>query len=83
MKIWLSKLRPFLYVGGLYIIISLILRIIFMGHPITTTSFSFGQVLGMLLVGSLNDIFIICLALSILVLYFLFITNVKYQKPYG
>ena len=83
MKIWLSKLRPFLYVGGLYIIISLILRIIFMGHPITTTSFSLGQVLGMLLVGTLNDAFVIILANSILVLYFLFIANIKYQKPYG
>ena len=83
MKIWLSKLRPFLYVGGLYIIISLILRIIFMGHPITTTSFSIWQVLGMLLVGTLNDAFVIILANSILVLYFLFIANVKYQKPYG
>jgi len=79
----LNRLKPFLYVGGVYIIISLVLRIIFMGHPITTTSFSLGQVLGMLLVGSLNDVFIICLALSILVLYFLFIANVKYQKPYG
>ena len=83
MKAWLSKLTPFFYVGGLYIVISFVLRIIFMGHPITTTSFSIWQVLGMLLVGSLNDIFIICLALSILVLYFLFIANVKYQKPYG
>ncbi|WP_276725337.1 LTA synthase family protein [Capnocytophaga granulosa] len=83
MKAWLSRLKPFLYVGGLYIVISFILRIIFMGHPITSTSFSWGQVLGMLLVGTLNDVFIICLALSILVLYFLFIANVKYQKPYG
>ena len=79
----LSKLKPFLYVGGLYIIISLVLRIIFMAHPITTTSFSIWQVLGMLLVGTLNDVFVIILASSILVLYFLFIANVKYQKPYG
>ena len=79
----LSKLKPFLYVGGLYIIISLVLRIIFMAHPITTTSFSIWQVLGMLLVGTLADEFVIILALSILVLYFLFIANVKYQKPYG
>ena len=83
MKALLSKLKPFLYVGGLYIVISFVLRIIFMGHPITTTSFSLGQVLGMLLVGSFNDIFITILALSILVIYFLFIANVKYQKPYG
>ena len=83
MKVLLSKLKPFLYVGGLYIVISFVLRIIFMGHPITTTSFSLGQVLGMLLVGSFNDIFITILALSILVIYFLFIANVKYQKPYG
>ena len=79
----LSKLKPFLYVGGLYIIISLVLRIIFMAHPITTTSFSIWQVLGMLLVGTLADEFVIILASSILVLYFLFIANVKYQKPYG
>ena len=79
----LNRLKPFLYVGGLYIVISFILRIIFMGHPITSTSFSWGQVLGMLLVGTLNDVFIIILASSILVLYFLFIANVKYQKPYG
>ena len=39
MKVWLSRLKPFLYVGGLYIVISFILRIIFMGHPITSTSF--------------------------------------------
>ena len=83
MKALLSKLKPFLYVGGLYIVISFVLRIIFMGHPITTTSFSLGQVLGMLLVGSFNDIFITILALSILVIYFLFIANVKYQKPYA
>ena len=83
MKALLSKLKPFLYVGGLYIVISFVLRIIFMGHPITTTSFSLGQVLGMVLVGTFNDIFITILALSILVLYFLFIANVKYQKPYG
>lgn len=83
MKALLSRLKPFLYVGGLYIVISFVLRIIFMGHPITTTSFSLVQVLGMLLVGSFNDIFITILALSILVIYFLFIANVKYQKPYG
>ena len=83
MKALLSRLKPFLCVGGLYIVISFVLRIIFMGHPITTTSFSLGQVLGMLLVGTFNDIFITILALSILVLYFLFIANVKYQKPYG
>ena len=83
MKALLSKLKPFLYVGGLYIVISFVLRIIFMGHPIATTSFSLVQVLGMLLVGSFNDIFITILALSILVIYFLFIANVKYQKLYG
>ena len=29
----LNRLKPFLYVGGLYIIISLVLRIIFYGTP--------------------------------------------------
>ncbi|MDO4879645.1 MAG: sulfatase-like hydrolase/transferase [Capnocytophaga sp.] len=83
MNTFLSKTKPFLYLGGLYLLISFILRIIFMWHPITTTSFSLWEVISMLLVGALSDVFIITLASSILALYFLFISDSKYKSPYG
>ncbi len=83
MKTFLNKLKPFLFVAELYVVLSLILRLICMFHPITTASFSVGDVLQMLLVGTLADVLTIILATSTLVLYILFIANVKYQKPYG
>ena len=83
MKTFLNKLKPFLFVAELYVVLSLILRLVCMFHPITTASFSVGDVLQMLLVGTLADVLTIILATSTLVLYILFIANVKYQKPYG
>ena len=83
MKYFIEKLKPFFYIGALYVFLSLVMRIVFMVHPITTASFSVGAVLKMLFIGLFSDIFTIILASSILVLYFLFIANVKYKKPYG
>ncbi len=83
MKYFIEKLKPFFYIGALYVFLSLVMRIVFMVHPITTASFSVGAVFKMLFIGLFSDIFTIILASSILVLYFLFIANVKYKKPYG
>ena len=59
------------------------MRIVFMLHPITATTFSVWSVFKMFFIGLLSDAFVIVLASSILMLYFLFIANVKYKKPYG
>ena len=83
MKHLLQKLKPFFYIGGLYILVSFILRIVFIFHPITTASFSFIETLKVLFIGGLSDVFIIILASSFLALYFLFLSNAKYDKPYG
>jgi len=79
----LSKLKPFFYLGIFYIILSLILRIIFIFHPITTASFGILESLKILSVGLVTDIFVFILASSFLAVYFLFLSNSKYKKPYG
>mgnify|MGYP003616022160 CR=1 FL=1 len=79
----LSKLKPFFYLGIFYIILSLILRIIFIFHPITTASFGILESFKILSVGLVTDIFVFILASSFLAVYFLFLSNSKYKKPYG
>lgn len=78
-----QKIKPFLYLGAFYLIISLIVRIVFLFHPITTASFGFFEVLKVLSIGIINDIFVFVLASIFLALYFLFLSNTKYKKPYG
>lgn len=79
----LAKTKPFIYLGIFYLIISLVLRIIFIFHPITTVSFGVFEILKLLFIGLLNDIFVFILASSFLAIYFLFLSNTKYKKPYG
>ena len=79
----LKKTKAFLYLGFFYLIISLITRIIFIFHPITTASFGFLEVVKIFSIGLLSDIFVFVLASSILALYFLFLSDSKYKKPYG
>ncbi len=69
--------------GGFYLLISLVLRIIFFFHPITTADFSFFEILKVLFIGIINDILVLTLASSFLALYFIFLSNSKYRKPNG
>lgn len=78
-----QKIKPFLYLGFFYLIVSLIVRIVFFFHPITTASFGFFEVLKVLVVGVANDVFVFVLASTFLALYFLFLSDSKYKKPYG
>lgn len=78
-----QKIKPFLYLGFFYLIVSLIVRIVFFFHPITTASFGFFEVLKVLVVGIANDVFVFILASTFLALYFLFLSDSKYKKPYG
>lgn len=80
---FLKKIKPFLYLGIFYLIISLLIRTIFFFHPITTASFGFFEIIKVLFVGLINDVFVFILASAILALYFLFLSNSKYKKPYG
>lgn len=78
-----NKLKPFFYLGLFYLFISLLLRLVFFFHPITTTTFGFFESIGMILLGLINDVFVFVIASSILALDLLFLSNSKYQKPWG
>ncbi len=79
----IQKIKPFLYLGIFYLAISLILRIIFIFHPITAASFDVFESLKIIFVGLITDIFVFTLSSSILAIYFLFLSDSKYQKPFG
>ncbi len=79
----IQKIKPFLYLGIFYLAISLILRIIFIFHPITVASFGVFESLKIIFVGLITDIFVFTLSSSILAIYFLFLSDSKYQKPFG
>lgn len=80
---FLQKIKPFLYLGIFYLAISLLVRMIFIFHPITTVNFDVMDVVKILIIGILNDILVFILTCPFLALYFLFLSNSKYQKPYG
>ncbi|WP_213190110.1 LTA synthase family protein [Cloacibacterium caeni] len=80
---YLQKVKPFLYLGIFYLIVSFLLRLVFVFHPITTADFSFAEILKVTSIGLVNDILVFTIASSFLALYFLFLSNGKYQKPYG
>ena len=65
MKSILERIKPFTYIAALYLIVSFVMRIVFMVHPITTTTFSVWSVFKMLFIGLLSDAFVIVLASSI------------------
>ncbi len=61
----------------------MLLRIVFFFHPITTADFGFFEIIKVISIGLVNDIFVFTIASSFLALYFLFLSDSKYNKPYG
>ncbi|PRZ23405.1 LTA synthase family protein [Flavobacterium granuli] len=80
---FLKKLTPFYNLILFYVIISFILRIVLLFHPITQASFSWTDALKIFSYGLVSDVFVFILASGFLWLYLIFISNAKYLKPYG
>ena len=78
-----KKLSPFYNLAILYFIVSFTLRIVLLFHPITQSSFTFIESLKIFSLGLLSDLFVFVLASAFLWLYLIFISNSKYNKPYG
>lgn len=76
-------LKPYFYLGYLYLLISFFIRVVFIFHPITKSNFSFFESLKTLFIGVLNDVFIFTLIACVFVLYTLFLSERKYKKPWG
>ncbi|WP_418262903.1 LTA synthase family protein [Flavobacterium faecale] len=80
---FIKKLAPFYILTVFYVITSFILRLVLLFHPITQSSFTFLDTLKIFSLGFLSDILVFSLACGFLWLYLIFISNDKYQKPYG
>jgi phosphoglycerol transferase MdoB-like AlkP superfamily enzyme len=79
----LKKFSPFYNLALFYILVSFVLRIVLVFHPITQTSFVFIDSLKIFSIGLLSDAFVFVIATGFLWLYLIFISNSKYYKPYG
>jgi phosphoglycerol transferase MdoB-like AlkP superfamily enzyme len=80
---FLKKLSPFYNLIFFYVVVSFILRIVLLFHPITQASFSLIDDLKIFSLGIVSDFFVFILASGFLWLYLIFISNNKYLKPYG
>jgi len=78
-----KNISPFLKLCSFYLIVSLILRVVLIFHPITQSAFGFGSILKILLLGIVSDFFVFSLASAFLWLYLLFLSDSKYHKPWG
>lgn len=78
-----SFFTPYKYLLSLYLVLNILLRIILINHPITSSSFGIGELLLIFSLGLLRDAVIFTLAFSVFWLYFIFISDEKYKKPYG
>lgn len=82
MKIFQNK-SPFFYLFLLYIVISIVLRVVLLVHPLTQSTFLTSDILKILFFGLLSDVFIFIIGSSFLYLYLLFLSNSKFSKPWG
>ncbi|PJJ07892.1 phosphoglycerol transferase MdoB-like AlkP superfamily enzyme [Flavobacterium sp. 1] len=80
---FLKKFSPFYNLAFFYILVSFVLRIVLMFHPITQTNFVFIDSLKIFSIGLISDLFVFVVATGFLWLYLIFISNSKYYKPYG
>jgi phosphoglycerol transferase MdoB-like AlkP superfamily enzyme len=79
----LKKSSPLTYLLYFYLIVSVIVRVILLFHPITQSSFTAIEVLKIFSFGMLSDIFVFVIAAIFLNLYLVFLSNTKYNKPWG
>ncbi|MDQ6472839.1 sulfatase-like hydrolase/transferase [Flavobacterium sp. LHD-80] len=81
--IFYKRLSPFYNLAIFYFAISFLLRIVLFFHPITQSSFTVLDSLKIFSLGLISDFFVFVLASIFLWLYLIFISNAKYDKPYG
>lgn len=76
-------IKPFKNLLLFYFIVSIILRLVLLFHPITQSSFSFVSILKIFAFGLLSDFFVFVVASIFLWLYLIFLSDSKYNKPWG
>lgn len=76
-------LTPFKNLLILYLIINFILRIVLLFHPITESDFNILEIIRIFTLGAFSDFFIFIIGSFFLWLYLLFLSNSKFNKPWG
>lgn len=76
-------LTPFKNLAIIYIVISFILRIILLFHPITQSNFSVVEIIKIFILSIASDFFVFVIASAFLWLYLLFLSNSKFNMPWG
>lgn len=80
---YFKKHSPFINLLVLFIFVNIILRIVLLFHPITQSSFGILEIIKIFGFGLLSDVFVFVIASAFLWLYLLFLSNSKYEKPWG
>lgn len=78
-----QKSSPIIQLSIVYVFIGILLRIVLMFHPITQSSFSFLEIIPIFILGIISDFFVFVIMSSFLWLYLLFLSNSKFDKPWG
>ena len=80
---YFKKYSPFINLLLLFIIVNVVLRIVLLFHPITQSSFGILEIVKIFGFGLLSDVFVFVVASAFLWLYLLFLSNSKYETPWG
>lgn len=80
---YFKKYSPFVNLLLLFIIVNVVLRIVLLFHPITQSIFGILEIVEIFGFGLLSDVFVFVVASAFLWLYLLFLSNSKYEKPWG
>ena len=78
-----KKLSPFYILAIFYLLVSIISRIVLLFHPITQSTFGIVEIIKIFTLGFVSDSFVFIIASGFLWLYLIFLSNGKYDKPYG
>ena len=80
---YFKRTSPFINLLLLFIFINILLRIVLLFHPVTQSSFGILEIVKIFGFGLLSDLFVFVVASALLWLYLLFLSNSKYDKPWG
>jgi len=80
---YFKKYSPFVNLLFLFLIVNSILRIILVFHPITQSCFHVLEIFKIFTLGLASDVFVFIIGSAFIWLYLLFLSDIKYHKPYG
>jgi phosphoglycerol transferase MdoB-like AlkP superfamily enzyme len=78
-----QKKSPFYNLALFYVVVSIITRVVLLFHPITQTSFTIVDSIKIFVLGMISDGFVFIVGSAFLWLYLLFLSNNKFNKPWG